>query len=83
MSDGDAVADISGVAVEHEHGQLRLDGATLGWADEEGGEGFSIGCRDAEVFKVQDAKVGRAGYFCSCAEWDVSRVDDFTLGFIR
>jgi len=78
LRDGDAVADVARVAVEHQHGDVP-GAALVGGPDEEGIEGLAVGRRDLEVLVVLDAELARLGDVGTCVGGDVARVDEITV----
>lgn len=72
--DGDAVADVSRVAVEHQDGDVPAH-ARLWGADEEGRELLAVGRRDHQLFEVADAELRGSRHFGASIVWDVRGVN--------
>lgn len=75
--DGQSVANVARVAVEHEHRHVAR--MLLVGADEEGAERLAVGRGDEEFLKVGDAKLRRAWHVGARIGREAARVDDFVL----
>lgn len=76
LGDRNPVTNVTGIAMEHQHGEVALATAR-GRAEKESVEGLSIGGGDLKVFEVLDAELTGAWNVCSRIDGDIAGVYQF------